>query len=83
MFELLYFIKGSIIGFIVAAPAGPVSILCIRRTISKGRFQGFATGLGATAGDGLYAIIAAFGLSFLINFLVKEEYWFRCLEVLF
>lgn len=77
MFELLYFVKGAIIGFIVAAPAGPVSILCIRRTLSKGRFQGFATGLGATVGDGLYATIAAFGLSFLINFLEKEEYTFR------
>ena len=79
MFDLIYLIKGAIIGFIVAAPAGPVSILCIRRTLSKGRFQGFATGLGATVGDGFYATIAAFGLSFVISFLEKEEYLFRVL----
>jgi len=75
--------RGIIIGFVVAAPAGPVSILCIRRTLTRGRFQGFATGLGATIGDGFYAAIAAFGLSFVINFLTTEEFWFRLLGGIF
>lgn len=83
MLKLYYLFKGIIIGFVVAAPVGPVSVLCIRRTLTKGRFQGFATGLGATVGDGFYAAIAAFGLSFVIDFLMKEEFWFRLLGGLF
>ncbi len=67
------------IGFIVAAPIGPVSLMCIRRSLSKGRIQGFATGLGATIGDMFYAAIAAFGLSFVINFLQREDFWLRLL----
>ena len=73
MIEFYYLIKGAMIGFIVAAPVGPVSLLCIRRSLSNGRIQGFATGLGATIGDMFYASIAAFGLSFVINFLEREE----------
>lgn len=79
MFEIYYLLKGVFIGFIVAAPAGPVSIFCIRRTLSYGRLQGFATGLGATIGDGFYALIAAFGLTFVIQFLERQEFWFRLL----
>ena len=79
MIEFYYLVKGAIIGFIVAAPVGPVSLLCIRRSIAKGRLEGFATGLGATLGDLLYACVAAFGLSFIINFLEREAFWLRLL----
>ncbi len=79
MIEFYYLVKGAMIGFIVAAPVGPVSLLCIRRSLSKGRIQGFATGLGATIGDMFYASIAAFGLSFVINFLEREDFWLRLL----
>lgn len=77
MVELYYALKGAIIGFLVAAPVGPVSILCIRRSLNRGHIAGFATGIGATLGDLVYACIAAFGLTFVINFLREEEFWFR------
>ncbi len=54
---------GFIIGFIVAAPIGPVNLICIRRTFAYGPINGFLSGLGAAIGDGVFAIIAAFGLT--------------------
>lgn len=79
MIEIYYTIKGAIIGFLVAAPIGPVSLLCIRRSLTEGRIKGLATGLGAVLGDMFYASIAAFGLTFVINFLRKEDFWLRLL----
>ena len=60
MLQLL--INGAIIGVIVAAPIGPVNLICIQRAVERGWFAGFLAGLGAVAGDALYAIAAAFGL---------------------
>ncbi len=77
MIEIYYTLKGAIIGFIVALPIGPVSLLCIRRSLSEGRVKGLATGLGAVLGDMFYASIAAFGLTFVVNFLRKEEFLLR------
>ncbi len=77
MLQLYYWFKGVLIGFLVSAPIGPVGILCIKRVINRGVFQGFATGLGASLGDGFYSALAAFGLTFVLNFLIREEFWFR------
>ncbi|MCR5315418.1 MAG: LysE family translocator [Bacteroidaceae bacterium] len=60
-------IKGLIIGIIASAPMGPVGILCIQRTLNKGRWEGFATGVGASLSDIIYAIITGFGLKFVID----------------
>lgn len=62
-------IKGLIIGIFVSAPVGPIGILCLQRTLNRGRGHGFATALGATFSDLLYAIIAAFSMSFIIDFI--------------
>ena len=62
------FIKGFIIGFSIAAPVGPIGILCIQRTLSGGNVQGLVTGLGAATADAVYGFIAAFGLTFISNF---------------
>jgi threonine/homoserine/homoserine lactone efflux protein len=70
-------LKGAIIGFSLAAPVGPVGILCIRRTLTDGHRRGFISGLGAAAADSVYAIIAAFGITLISNFIVAEEYWIR------
>lgn len=70
-------IKGFIIGFSIAAPVGPIGILCIRRTLANGRLSGFISGLGAATVDGLYGAIAAFGLTFISNILVGQQQWFR------
>lgn len=60
---------GMIIGFSIAAPIGPVGILCIHRTLACGRLSGLATGLGAATADGIYAIVAAFGLTIIADLL--------------
>ena len=64
-FEMI--VKGLIIGIIASAPMGPVGILCIQRTLNKGRWEGFATGAGASLSDIIYAIITGFGLKFIIE----------------
>ena len=60
-------VKGLLIGIIASAPMGPVGILCIQRTLNKGRWEGFATGVGASLSDIIYAIITGFGLKFVID----------------
>src|SRR5215469_4199424 len=54
---------GVVIGFIVAAPIGPVNLICMRRTLKYGTLNGFISGLGAAAGDGVFATVVAFGLT--------------------
>ena len=77
------FIKGFVIGFSIAAPVGPIGILCIQRTLSGGNVQGLVTGLGAATADAFYGFIAAFGLTFISNFLVDQSIWFRIIGGLF
>lgn len=57
-------VKGIAIGFAVSAPMGPIGVLCVQKTVNKGRRIGFLSGLGAAAADSVYAIIAAFGLGY-------------------
>jgi len=61
----------------IAAPVGPIGILCIRRTLAEGRRAGFVTGLGAATADAFYGAIAAFGLTFISAFLVNQSFWLR------
>lgn len=60
-------LKGFIIGIIISAPMGPVGILTVQRTLNKGRKEGLATGIGASASDFLYAIVTGYGMSFVID----------------
>ena len=83
MMEWGLFIKGMIIGFSIAAPVGPIGILCIQRTLSNGNLQGLVTGLGAATADAVYGFIAAFGLTFISDFLVDQSIWFRIIGGLF
>lgn len=71
------FIKGFLVGIIVAAPMGPVNILCIHRTVTRGRVDGFLTGMGAAVGDGMFALFAALGLTAVASFVDNHETWFR------
>lgn len=75
--EISFLLKGIILGFSIAAPVGPIGILCIRRTLQFGRFSGLFSGLGAAVADVIYAIIAAFGLTFVSNFLMAGQFWLR------
>jgi threonine/homoserine/homoserine lactone efflux protein len=61
----------------ISAPVGPVNVLCISRTISKGRVAGLISGLGAATADTVYGAIAGFSISFVIQFLLREEFWIR------
>ena len=69
-------IKGIIIGVAASAPMGPVGILCVQRTQKKGRWYGFATGVGASASDLFYALISGFGMSFVVDFINNPVYKF-------
>ena len=77
MEPLLFFLKGIAAGFVVAIPIGPVAMLCIRRTLATSMISGYATGLGAAVADTLYAIIAAYGISFIADILFTNNFWFR------
>lgn len=69
--------KGMLLGFSIAAPVGPIGVLCIRKTVQFGRFSGLCSGLGAAAADVLYAMIAAFGLTLVSDFLLQGQFWLR------
>ena len=71
--NLSILIRGIVIGFSIAAPVGPIGVLCIRRTLTEGRASGLVSGLGAASADAVYGCIAGFGLTFLSNFLVSRQ----------
>ena len=75
--DLAIFLRGLIIGLSIAAPVGPIGVLCIRRTLSDGRAIGFASGLGAATADAVYGAVAAFGLSLVTNALVEQRVWLQ------
>ena len=70
---LAYFLRGLVIGFSIAAPVGPIGLLCIRRTLAYGRAVGFVSGLGAATADAAYGAVAGFGLTALSGFLVRWQ----------
>ncbi|MCD8202918.1 MAG: LysE family transporter [Prevotella sp.] len=65
--------KGLLIGIIASAPMGPVGVLCVQRTLNKGRWYGFVTGIGAAISDFLYALITGFGMSFVVNLIDNHQ----------
>jgi threonine/homoserine/homoserine lactone efflux protein len=75
--DLGLLIRGLAAGLIIAVPVGPVNLLCIRRTLEKGWRSGMVSGLGAALADTLYGAIAGFGISLLIQLLIREEFWIR------
>ncbi len=81
--ESALFMKGFVIGFSIAAPVGPIGILCIQRTVSGGQVRGLVTGLGAASADAIYGLIAAIGLTFISNFLIEQSVWFRLIGGIF
>lgn len=77
------FLKGLVVGFLVATPVGPIGLLCIQRTLSEGKIPGLVSGLGAATADAIFGLIAALGLTFISNFLVEEQLWLRLFGGLF
>lgn len=78
-----FFIKGVLLGFSIAAPVGPIGVLCIRRTLANGFFNGFLSGLGAATADGIYGLVAAFGITVISTFLLDNQVYFRLIGGLF
>ncbi len=70
---LVLFAKGAGIGFVIAAPVGPVGVLCVHRTLRHGRLAGLIAGLGAAAGDAVYGLVAAYGLTLISDWLLAHE----------
>lgn len=71
---ILYMLwRGLAIGVIISAPMGPVGILCVQRTLEKGRTTGFFTGVGAALSDLFYCLVTGFGLSFIEDFLKANQ----------
>lgn len=67
------FVRGLMIGLAIAAPVGPIGVLCIRRSLAGGFALGFLTGMGAAAADGVYGAVAAFGLTAVSGFLMAQQ----------
>ena len=71
------FSQGLILGFSIAAPVGPIGLLCLQRTLGRGRLHGFVSGLGAASADALYGVVAALGLTAITSFLLGLQFWLQ------
>ncbi|MGF1537708.1 MAG: LysE family translocator [Elainellaceae cyanobacterium] len=69
--------QGIVLGFSIAMPVGPIGILCIQRTLTRGRVIGFVSGLGAATADGFYGLVAGFGLTAVSEGLLTYETWIQ------
>jgi threonine/homoserine/homoserine lactone efflux protein len=67
-------VVGAFVGVLIAAPVGPVNVVCIQRTLERGFWGGFAAGLGAVLADGILATVAAFGISAISGILQDHQY---------
>lgn len=81
--SIYFLLRGLGLGFAIAAPVGPIGVLCIRRTLADGRLVGFVTGLGAATADATYGAVAAFGVSAVTAALVGLRLWIHLLGALF
>lgn len=71
--DLTLLLKGTVIGFALAAPVGPIALLCIHRTMSNGRASGFVSGLGAATADAFYGLAAALSLTIISGFVMENR----------
>jgi threonine/homoserine/homoserine lactone efflux protein len=71
------FVKGLVVGFLLAAPVGPIAVLCVHRTLTMSRLAGFLSGLGAATADAIYGCIAALGLTLISTLLTEHRNWLQ------
>jgi threonine/homoserine/homoserine lactone efflux protein len=81
--DIALLVRSVVIGFLIAAPVGPIGVLVIRRTLTDGRVAGLVTGLGAATADALYGAIAAFGLTIVSSVVLSQQFWIRLVGGLF
>jgi threonine/homoserine/homoserine lactone efflux protein len=75
--------RGLLLGFAIAAPVGPIGVLCIRRTLTHGQAAGLASGLGAATADAFYGLVAGLGLTVVSGLLLSQQGWLRLVGGLF
>jgi threonine/homoserine/homoserine lactone efflux protein len=76
-------LRGMILGFSIAAPVGPIGVLCIRHTLADGRRYAFVSGLGAATADAIYGCIAGFGLTLVSDLLLAHLIWLQAVGGLY
>jgi threonine/homoserine/homoserine lactone efflux protein len=81
--DMSFYVRGLILGLSIASVVGPMSLLCIQRTVNRGLLDGLISGLGIATADGVYGSIAAFGLTIITAFLVSQQVWIRLIGGLF
>ncbi len=81
--DLSLLLRGLVLGLSIAAPVGPIGLLCIKRTLTQGRWYGLASGLGAASADGIYGTLGAFGISTITGALTGAQFWLRLIGGLF
>jgi threonine/homoserine/homoserine lactone efflux protein len=74
---IMLLIHGIILGFSASVPLGPMGLICIQKTLNRGKLAGMVSGAGAAAADTFFAVIAAFGISFISDFIQKEQFILR------
>jgi threonine/homoserine/homoserine lactone efflux protein len=77
--ELILLLKGFAVGFLASMPLGPIGVIIIQRTLSRGRLVGFISAVGTALADTLYALTAALGVTFVINFLEEQQFYLKIL----
>src|SRR5258708_36761269 len=75
--NLEFLLRGWVLGLLIAAPVGPIGVLCIRRTLAEGRLYGFVSGLGAATADATYGAVAVFGLTFSSDVFIGQRVWMQ------
>jgi threonine/homoserine/homoserine lactone efflux protein len=81
--DLGFLLRGVVLGFAIAAPVGPIGVLCIRRTLANGRVNGLVSGLGAATADASYGAVAAFGLTAVSSLLLSQRVWIHLIGAIF
>lgn len=80
---MFFLLKGILLGFSIAAPVGPIGVLCIRRTLANGMKNGFLSGLGAATADAIYGLLAVLGISVVSIFLLEYQSYLRIIGGIF
>ncbi|WP_370568657.1 LysE family translocator [Fictibacillus sp. 26RED30] len=81
LYEL--YLKGLIMGISIAAPVGPIGVLCMQRTLTQGRVVGIVSGLGAACADVIYGLIAGLGLTMVSQFIMSHKLWIQLIGGVF
>lgn len=78
MEQMLYILpRGLAIGALISAPMGPIGMLIVQRTLSKGRWPALFTGVGAALSDLIYCLLTGLGLSFVTDFIERQQVWLQ------